>query len=169
MPYRSSTAGFERVALPPLAGILPASFLASATGTGLTFAGYLVAFATSGEQISVNGFLASVLILVILAIPVMAVAAVFCMIFMALIGVPIAWMMGRRLETRIGLLAAVALPIVAGAALGTSLQSGLLGIDPPWAYLAIMLAYALPAGLIYRRSVLTARSLDQFAGAQRTA
>lgn len=161
MPYRPSIAGFERTALPPIVGVLPASFMAAAIGSAVTFAGFLVLGATNSEPIGLNALPATVLYLLLLAIPVMACATVFCMIFIAMIGVPVAWLMGTRLGTTTGLIIATALATSTAMVLGAMLETLPLGLEPRWAFSAIVLAYALPAAIFYRRSVLDARTLGR--------
>jgi hypothetical protein len=95
----------------------------------------------------------------------MAIGTVFCAAIIALIGVPVAWAMGRRLDSQLGLAVAAGAALVAGGMLGSAFWSSpLFGDDGP--ILALMiLGYALPAGLFYRRAVLSARSLSVFAEA----
>ena len=93
----------------------------------------------------------------------MAIGTLFCAAIVALIGVPVAWAMGRRLGSPLGLAVAAGAALVAGGMLGSAFWSSpLFGDDGPL-YALMILGYALPAGLLYRRAVLDARSLSLFA------
>ena len=160
MPYRPSTAWFELNAGSALVGVLPASVQAAAVGSVATLAVFLGA--------SLYGELFSFADLSIWAIPGVAVwlllttliGTLFCAFYIALVGVPVAFLLGRRLAGPLGLAVAVGLALATGL-----LAAGILGGSPVWGgdgWLIPVLAtaYALPGGLFYRRAVLTSRALS---------
>ena len=94
------------------------------------------------------------------------IATVLCAFYIGLVGAPLAALLGQRLDTRFGLalavLSAVITAIVALAAFGL----WPLFDTPDWQFALLVFAYALPAGLLYRRAVLTARQFSPFAEAR---
>lgn len=162
MGYRPHSAGFELNAGSAIAGVLPASFQAAAIGSGLTLA-WLGIMAVIAEGLPEPLFALKL-------IPGMALAAmiaiiigtVLCAFYIGLVGAPLAALLGHRLDSRFGLalavLSAVVTAIVALAAFGL----WPLFDTPDWQFALLVFAYALPAGLLYRRAVLTARQFSPF-------
>ncbi len=163
MAYRPSYAGFDLNAGSAFAGVLPASFQAAVIGTGLTLA-WIAATAVIAKglpdpivalQMALGGLMVAILPIII--------ATVFCAIYIGVVGVPIAALFGARLDTPAGLAVAI------GAALATGLAAMVVfGFRPlfgevDWQFALMVFAYALPAGLLYRRAVLAARQISPFA------
>lgn len=160
MPYRPSTAWFELNAGSALAGVLPASVQAAAVGSVATLAA-LLGVGFTGEQ-SPMGDLSIWAIpgLIVAMLFITLIGTFFCAFYIALVGVPVAFLMGRRLAGPLGLGVAIALALATGL-----VAAGVLGASPVWGgdgWLLPVLAtaYALPAGLFYRRAVLTSRILS---------
>jgi hypothetical protein len=161
--YRPSHAGFDLNAGSAFAGVLPASFQAAVIGSGLTLA-WIAAAAVIADglpdpivalQMALGGLMVAILPIII--------ATVLCAIYIGVVGVPIAALLGARLDTPAGLAVAV------GAALATGLAAMVVfGFRPlfgevDWPFALMVFAYALPAGLLYRRAVIDARMLNPFA------
>lgn len=166
MGYRPSFAGFELNAGSAIAGVLPASFQAAAIGSGLTLA-WLAIAAVIAEGLADPLFVLKIIPGVIVAgVIAIIIATVLCAFYIGLVGAPLAALLGQRLDTRFGLalavLSAVITAIVALAAFGL----WPLFDTPDWQFALLVFAYALPAGLLYRRAVLTARQFSPFAQAR---
>ena len=145
---------------------MPASLQASAVGTTLSLilllAAGLIEAVEEGLSFDVQSlWMMSVVIFAVLTM--MAIGTVFSAMVIALVGAPVAWALSGRLGSPLGLALATGAALVTGGVLGSSFWSSpLFGDDGPLFGLMI-LAYALPAGLYYRRAVLSARSLSLFA------
>ncbi len=92
-----------------------------------------------------------------------AIGTMICAFYIAVVGVPVAWLFGRKLATRVGLFVAIGTALVAGAGAGGIIGVRSLSNELEWLFALLVFAYALPAGLFYRRAVLDARSLSPFA------
>lgn len=165
MAYRPSHAGFELNAGSAIAGVFPASFQAAAIGSGLTLA-WLAIAAVIAEGLPEPLFALKLIPGVALALMMaITIATVLCAFYIGLVGAPLAALLGHRLHSRFGLavavLSAVITAIVALAAFGL----WPLFDTPDWQFALLVFAYALPAGLLYRRAVLTARQFSAFAQA----
>ncbi|WP_285711386.1 hypothetical protein [Erythrobacter oryzae] len=160
MPYRPSTAWFELNAGSALVGVLPASVQAAAVGSVATlavflspaFPGALVSFADLTIW-TIPWLIAFLLLTILVATPVCALTA-------ALVGVPLASLLGRRLAGPLGLAAAVGIPLAMGLAVAGSLGAASVWGEDVWIFPVLTTAYALPGGLFYRRAVLTSRALS---------
>ena len=166
MGYRPSFAGFELNAGSAIAGVLPASFQAAAIGSGLTLAWLAIAAVIAeglADPLFVLKMIPGVIVAGVIAI---IIATVLCAFYIGLVGAPLAALLGQRLDSRFGLalavLSAVITAIVALAAFGL----WPLFDTPDWQFALLVFAYALPAGLLYRRAVLTARQFSPFAEAR---
>jgi hypothetical protein len=161
--YRPSHAGFDLAAGSAFAGVLPASFQAAVIGSGLTLAWIAAtALIANGLPDPVLALQMALATLMVAFLPII-VATVFCAIYIGVVGVPIAALLGAQLDTPTGLAVAV------GAALATGLAAMVVfGFRPllgevDWQFALLVFAYALPAGLLYRRAVINARLLSPFA------
>jgi hypothetical protein len=163
MAYRPSLAGFERNAGSALAGVVPASLQASAFGTTLNLILVLAAALTeAGLSFDVQWLWMAPVIIFTLSV-MMAIGTVFSALVITLIGVPVAWAVGNRLGSSLGLAVAAGAALVAGGALGIAFWRAPMFEDDGPLYGLMILAYALPAGLFYRRAVLAARTFSRFA------
>jgi len=164
--YRPSFAGFELNAGSALAGIFPASFQAAAVGSALTLVAFLLAgLIDEGMAFAAVSFWAIPGLLFWMLITT-TIGTAFCAFYIAIVGVPVAWLLGRRLAAPLGLGVAVCLAVLAGAVLGSAFWASPVFGDGGWLFALIVMAYALPAGLFYRRAVLMSRSLSPYADAQ---
>jgi hypothetical protein len=145
---------------------VPASLQASAVGTTLSLilllAAGLIEAVEEGLSFDVQS-LWMMPVAIFAALMMMAIGTVFCAFIIALVGAPVAWALGGRLGSQFGLALAAGAALVIGGVLGSAFWSSpLFGDDGPL-FALMILAYALPAGLFYRRAVLSARSLSLFA------
>lgn len=167
MVYRSSFAGFELNAGSALAGIFPASAKAAALGSAAVLAAIFVSGVTNGDwpdlidlPLGMIGLGAALIFMTIIS-------TVFCAFYVALIGAPLAWLMGPRLGSATGLIVAIIAALSAGfialAAVGAwPFADGILA----WQVVTMTVVYALPAGIFYRRDVLSARTLSRWSTAE---
>jgi hypothetical protein len=163
--YRPSSAGFELNAGSALAGVFPASFQAAAVGSTLTLVWLLLAgLIDEGLSFAALSFWAIPGLLFMMLVTTI-IGTAFCAFYIAIVGVPVAWLLGRRLAAPLGLGVAVCLAVLAGAVLGSTFWAAPVFGDDGWLFALIVMAYALPAGLFYRQAVLTARSLNPYAEA----
>lgn len=163
MPYRPSFPGFELNAGSAIAGVFPASFQAAMLTSFLVVSMTLVSGFTEVARYEMEDALYVIPGFVLLMLLVTTVATVFCALHIALVGVPLAWLLGQRLDTPAGLaissVAALASALVVCAVFG----AWPFGTAETWPFTALVAAYALPSGLLYRRAVLAARSFSPFA------
>jgi hypothetical protein len=161
--YRPSLAGFERDAGSALVGVVPASLQAAAVGTTLSLMLLLAAvLIEEGLSFEVQSLWA-IPGIVFAGLVMMSIGTVFSALIIALIGVPVAWALGSRLASPLGLAVAAGAALVTGGVLGSAFwRAPVFEDDGPLLGLMI-LAYALPAGLFYRRAVLAARTFSPFA------
>lgn len=162
MPYRPSLARFELDFVSPIAAVFPASAMAAAIGSVLSLAVLALSSSiTPGWPDLATVFAAGLGTLFLLMLATI-IASGFCAFYIVLIGVPLAWLLGRRLATPLGLALAVA-GAVAGALMAAALfDAWPFGTDVGWPFTAMVTAYALPAGLLYRKAVLGARLFSPF-------
>jgi hypothetical protein len=171
MAYRPSHAGFDLNAGSALAGVAPASLQAAVIGSTLSLIGLLatglVAEGMSFDVLSfweIPGIVFAVLVVIVFAgLVMMAIGTVLCAMLVALIGVPVAMLLGHRLGSPFGLAMAAGLALLTGAALGSGFWFAPIFEEDGWLLALLILTYALPSGLFYRREVLTARQLSPFA------
>jgi hypothetical protein len=163
--YRPSFAGFELNAGSALAGVLPASFQAAMIGSGLLLAwlGILAAM-TDGppDPLFMLQLIPGVIVAGFFTV---IVATAFCAFYIGLVGLPLAALLGQRLDSPFGLALAVLAALSAGIAAMAVFGVWPLFDTPDWQFAVLVLAYAVPAGLLYRRAVLTARQISPFAAA----
>lgn len=97
------------------------------------------------------------------AITTIIIATVFCAFYISLVGLPLAALLGHRLDSLFGLSVAVLASVLAAIAV-----TGAFGVwpmfgTPDWQFAVLVAGYALPAGLLYRRAVIGARQINPFA------
>jgi hypothetical protein len=167
--YRSSFAGFELNAGSALAGVFPASVQAAVVGSVPTLIGFLVLGLLSEGFSPSELSLWAIPGLLFLLLVITTIGTAFCAFYIAIVGVPVAWLLGRRLNTPLGLGVAVGLAALSGAALGSAFWVAPVFGDGGWLFALMVMAYALPAGLFYRQAVLSSRSLSPYAEAESAA
>ena len=163
MAYRPSVAGFELDAGSALGGVLPASFQAAVIGSGLLLAWVAIAAVIASgwpDPVFVAKIIPGVVIAGMFAI---IIATVLCAFYIGLVGVPLAALLGKRLGSPLGFAVAAASAFMTGVAANAIFGVWPLFDTPDWQFALLVFAYALPAGLLYRRSVLTARQFSRFA------
>jgi len=163
MAYRPSLAGFELNTGSALAGLFPASFKAAAIGSAFTLLA-IFADALTDEHFSLGGLSIWIIPgLIFFMLVAISIATAFCAFYVGLVGVSLAALLGHRLGTRLGLAVSVGAALLAGlvavAVFGFRTPPGELD----WPLALIVLPYALPAGLLYRRAVIDARCISPFA------
>jgi hypothetical protein len=162
VPYRPSTAWFELNAGSALAGVLPASVQAAAVGSVAALAVAFGAGLMDGRfNIADMSFWAAPWLIVIMLLAILITTPI-CALCIAVLGVPVAFLLRRRLARPLGL----------GVALGIALATGLatfwlLGFEggwgkDAWIFPLLVTAYALPGGLFYRQAVLASRTLSRW-------
>jgi len=146
--------------------VFPASVQAAVVGSVATLIGFLV-LGLMPEGLSPNELsLWAIPGLLFWLMVTTTIGTAFCAFYIAIVGVPVAWLLGRRLDTPLGLGVAVGLAALSGAALGSAFWVGPVFRDGGWLFALMVMAYALPAGLFYRQAVLNARSLSPYAEAE---
>ena len=163
MPYRPSTAWFELNAGSAFAGVLPASLQAAAVGSVATLAVFF-AVGIMGEPFSFSDLtvwaIPGLIVLMLLTILISTPVCVFCM---AVVGVPVAFLLGFRLAGPLGLCLTIGIALAMGLAVAGGLGAASVRGKDVWIFPVLVTAYALPGGLFYRRAVLTSRALSPFA------
>ncbi len=162
LSYRPSFARFELNAGSALAGVLPASLQAAGLGSCLVLTVAMIAVLADAPKFSVVEALSFVPGFLLVMFMMTTVATVFCALHVALVGVPLASLLGGRLHTPAGL--ALAITGAVSSALVACAVYGIwpFGSEETLAITGMVFAYALPAGLLYRRAVLNARSFNPF-------
>lgn len=160
MGYRPSFAGFELNTGSVLVGIFPASFQASAIGSVMTLLLLLFAGLTDQSLSFANLSFWAIPGLLFLMLMMTTIGTAFCAFYIAIVGAPVAWLLGRRLALPLGLGVAVGMAVITGAVLGSAFWTAPVFGDDGLFFASIVMAYALPAGPFYRQAVVTARSLS---------
>lgn len=167
MAYRPSYAGFELNVISPIAGVLPASLQAAAIGSAISLTGFAIVGLGRGDFALSDMSFAVLWGALGIGLMMTLVGTVFCAFYIALFGVPVAWLLRGRLDTPFGLGVAMAIAVAAGAA-SVGVIVGLAPLGTEHLLLgALISAYALPAGILYRRAVLAARSFSPFVEPER--
>lgn len=123
---------------------------------------YLLVLAmVDGQMPDISSVLAMVAGFAFFAVLAMIIATAFCAFYIGMIGVPLAWALGRRVGEPAGLAVAMAAALAGAVIVSAVFEAWPFGGE--WGVTAIAFTYALPAGLFYRRAVLDARSLSPFA------
>ena len=165
MGYRPSFAGFELNAGSAIAGVLPAGFQAAVIGSGLLLA-WLAIAAVIAEGLPDPLFVLKIIPGLALALMMaIIIATVLCAFYIGLVGAPLAALLGQRLDSRFGLAVAVLSAVIAAIVALAAFGLWPLFDTPDWQFALLVFAYALPAGLLYRRAVLAARQFSPFAQA----
>lgn len=146
-----------------MAGVFPASVQAAAVGSVTSVIGLLAYGLMSEDLLPDNLSLWSIPGLALLTLVIATMSTVFCAFYIALVGVPVAWLLGRRLDSPLGLAAAVGVALLMGAGTSRLFWSAPVFEQDWWIFTLMVMAHALPAGLFYRRAVIDARSLSLFA------
>lgn len=162
MPYRPSTAWFELNAGSALAGVIPASVQAAAVGSAATLAVFF-GLGFAGDQFPF-GDLSTWAIprLTVLLLLITVIGTLFCAFYIAVVGVPVAFLLGRRLAGPLGLGVAIGIPLATGLAVAGAYGTASVWRDDAWIFPLLVTAFALPGGLFYRRAVLTSRALSRW-------
>jgi len=160
MPYRPSTAWFELNAGSSLAGVLPASVQAAAVGSVATLAVLLGVGFTGDGLTSADLSLWMIPATIVLLLLITVIGTFFCAFYIAVVGVPVAFLLGRRLAGPLGLIAAIGIALATGLAVAGGLGAASVWGEDAWIFPVLVMAYALPGGLFYRRAVLTSRALS---------
>jgi hypothetical protein len=160
MPYRPSTAWFELNAGSAFAGVLPASVQAAAVGSAVTLV-LLFGAGFMGNHINLAemSFWAVPALIVLLLLTIL-ISTPVCVFGMAVVGVPVAFLLGFRLDGPLGLCLAIGIALAMGLAVSGGLGAASVWGKGAWIYSVLVTAYALPGGLFYRRAVLTSRALS---------
>ncbi|MFM7404090.1 MAG: hypothetical protein ACKO1N_08370 [Erythrobacter sp.] len=167
MPYRPRTACFELNAGSALAAVLPASVQAATLGSPAALAVFFGLFFTRDQFHLTDVSVWAIPALVVLMLLMTLIGAFICALYIALVGVPVAFLLGRRLDGPIGLSVAVGIALATGLASAIGLATNSLWEENAWIFPALVTVYALPGGLFYRREVLAARSFSPFAEPER--
>jgi len=158
-PYRSGSAAFELHVGSALKAILPGAFQGAVIGS-LVVAAYSV-FATGAAGFAASDIVGAVMMFCfIMMIGTMA-GMIACGIYITLVGLPLALLMRRRIATRAMLVVTLVVSTIVGLIAGSLLIAPLWGTqDDGWLMMAMALCYAIPAGLAYRRAIMTERLLS---------
>lgn len=93
------------------------------------------------------------------------VSVAFCGFYLAAVGIPVALILGERLDTSKGLVAALTSALAAAYIASRLFDGGPLDIGPAdhgWLFV-MCCGYALPAALFFRRDIIIAREVSPWA------
>lgn len=165
MVYRPGHAAIDLNAGSALSAIIPSAALAAAIGSFLAWA-YLAIF----ELISVfalgfEGVVAFALSLLLFLTIGTLVGTALCAFYIGLIGAPIAMLLGPRIDRGYSIIVSIIAAMVTSNLAGTLMAGDFLSWEASekWHFVALLLAYSIPAGLLYRRSVIAARNFSRWA------
>jgi hypothetical protein len=159
--YRAGSASFDLNAGSALKAILPGAFQGAVVGS-LAVAMYFQITFFAGEGSFALSDLAGALMAFCFTMMVATLAGtIICCIYIALIGFPLALVMHRRIASPVMLWLSVAVATLAGLATAYLSSDSLIISPGDEALIALTaLAYAIPAGVFYRRAIITERLLS---------
>lgn len=163
MPYRPSFAGNSLGIGPALEALIPASILSAAIGVGCLASWFLLTIPR--EELNSPQAVLGGLILFGFALAIATIAAIFVVAFyLCVFGLPLAVLLGHRIGHPLALGISL-LDAAAGALVATTgSKLGFLGADEFSAgAFAAVLCFALPAGYLYRRTIIALREQAEFA------
>ena len=165
MSYRPSYAGFELNVGSVLGGVIPAAAMSGAIGSFL-----IMTYVVGSEIIRSDDSLSLVLGTSAVALFLgtffgTIIGSIMCAFYIAITGVPVAILLGPRIERPVAGAVAVVTAIGTGIAATLWMVDGIYGVSmrdfAP--LLGAAMAYAIPAGLLYRRAIITSRKLSPWA------
>lgn len=141
--------------------ILPGAFQGSVIGSLLVAVYFTYAHAADGGGFSLTEGVGVVMLFCFVMMVATMAGMIVCAIYIAVVGLPLALLMRRRIATQAMLIVTLLVAITTG------LASSHLLLGPIWAgefsplvVTALTLSYAIPAALAYRRAIITERLLS---------
>ncbi|MEP0188970.1 MAG: hypothetical protein ABJP70_05180 [Erythrobacter sp.] len=161
MPYRSTFGAFDHAAASTISAVLPASIKAGLTGSICVVAYLIVAFVAEQAEPTLT-FIAGVLFLVAFALFVgTMIGAILCAFSIALLGLPLALMLGRKIEKQFSLGLAIFASLVVAIVVSYffNFTSATVARQIEFYEIVTILCYAIPAGYFYREDIILVRAL----------
>lgn len=171
MPYRPAQAEVELSVGTVVTAVVPAAIRAAFIGSvvmAVIMTGVVAIEALSYRDWSPGLLFETVLLVVwsffLFTFIATLVSVAFCGFYLAAVGIPVALVLGRRLDTRKGLVGALASALVAAFVASRLLDGGPLDTLPDNGWLfAVACAYAFPAAIYFRRDIILAREMSPWA------
>ncbi|MEM6584136.1 MAG: hypothetical protein AAF692_00105 [Pseudomonadota bacterium] len=159
--YQSGSAAFELHLGSALKAILPGAFQGAVIGSLFVAMYFALDFILADGLSAFTDFLGLLMgLLVIVMFGTMA-GMVMCLVYLALIGLPLAVVMRRRVGTRIGLVAALFVAVItATISAYLAIKDGWTSNIEDWIVGGVALAYAIPSGVAYRQAIIAERMLS---------
>lgn len=160
-PYRSGSSAFELHFGSALKAILPGAFQGAVIGS-LIVAAYSI-FASFAQAFGFGdyGFVGAIMMFCFIMMIGTMGGMIVCAIYIGVIGLPIALLMRRRIATPAMLILTLIVSTLVGLAAGWAIIAPIWGVtEDRWLMIAMALCYAIPAGIAYRRAIITERMLS---------
>jgi hypothetical protein len=158
--YRSGTAAFELHFGSAFKAILPGAFQGAVVGSLMVATYSTVIYASDGLAVSFSGIAGVMMMFCFIMLVGTLAGMIVCAVQIGLVGLPLALVMRRRIATPAMLAVTLVAATLAGLAASRLLLTEFWGMQDQEALMVAMaLAYAIPAGLAYRRAIITERML----------
>lgn len=164
MPYVPTFGGNSLGVGPAIEAIIPASILSAAIGMCCLGVWALVSFGS--VPVERPELLLAGLFLGGLALAVGTIAATFVIAFyLCIFGLPVAILLGERIRHPLALAVSLGDALIGTIVATTGSKLGLFGRADSfdWSPVALVLCFAIPAGYLYRRNIIAARDVAEFA------
>ncbi|MEM7703230.1 MAG: hypothetical protein AAF251_14935 [Pseudomonadota bacterium] len=159
--YRSGSAAFELHFGSALKAILPGAFQGAVIGSLIVAVYSIFASLTGGMDFGGSGLVGAIMMFCFIMMIGTMGGMIVCAIYIGVVGLPIALVMRRRIATPSMLVITLIVSTLAGLAAGWALITPIWGVEEDrWMMIAMALCYAVPAGVAYRRAIITERMLS---------
>lgn len=160
-PYRAGPASFELHFGSALKAILPGAFQGSVVGSLLVAAYFAFTYITDGGGLGASDIIGMIMMFCFVMMIGTLAGMVVCAMYIALVGLPLALLMRRRIATTAMLIVTLLVATICGVLISQFALVPFVGVEDQEPLLTVLaLAYALPAGVAYRQSIITERMLS---------
>jgi hypothetical protein len=159
--YRAGSASFDLNAGSALKAILPGAFQGAVVGSLLVTSWYIGQAFFIELAFDLTNILSAIMAFCFAMLVATAAGTVLCALAITVVGLPLALVMRRHIARPAMLGLSVAVSLLAGLAVTQMLTASILVSPGDEALIALaVLAYAIPAGVFYRRAIITERLLS---------
>ena len=137
---------------------MPGAFQGSVVGSIIVAAYFTVAYTVGGEGFAASDLVGVVMMFCFVTMVGTMAGMIVSAIYILLIGLPMALLMRRRIGSRAMLVATILVAILVGLLVSWLLMTPIWGVqEDRWLLAAVALCYTIPAGIAYRRAIITER------------
>ncbi|MEM7687824.1 MAG: hypothetical protein AAF291_02285 [Pseudomonadota bacterium] len=141
--------------------ILPGAFQGAVIGSLVVAAYFTINGAVKASEISGPDLVSGVMLFCFVLMIGTLAGMIVCAVYIAVVGLPLALLMRRRIATQAMLIVTVLVALAMGLATSWFVMTPLWGAsEDAWLVTVMVLCYAVPTGLAYRRAIITERMLS---------